>query len=224
MPSRPWPAGLATVLQLPKLQRTPLPAPFTDDDVRFPEALVELLVERLTRPGDVVLDPFAGYGTTLVVAEELGREGWGVELDPDRADFVGGRMTHPERLICGDARRLAVLDVPPVTLCLSSPPYSEPGAERAALTAYRDPDAGYAAYLMGLEDVYRQAASLLRPDGWLVIEASNLRGPGGVTTLAFDIARTVGRTLPLCGELVVHWQPTYGYGYDHSYCLLFGAP
>jgi SAM-dependent methyltransferase len=224
MPSPTWPAGLPTVLHLPKRQRTPLPTALGDDDVRFPEALVELLVEHLTKPGDVVLDPFAGFGTTLVVAEELGRQGWGVELDPARADFVRGRLREPERLVRGDARRLATLDVPPVALCLSSPPYSRPGADSAALTAYREPDPGYAAYLMGLEDVYRQAGALLRPDGRLVIEASNLRGPGGVTPLAWDIARAVGRTLPFCGELVVRWDSTYGYGYDHSYCLVFAPP
>jgi hypothetical protein len=26
------------------------------------------------------------------------------------------------------------------------------------------------------------------------------------------------------GEVVVDWEPTYGFGYDHSYCLVFKAP
>jgi len=30
--------------------------------------------------------------------------------------------------------------------------------------------------------------------------------------------------LPFAGEIAVRWEPTYGYGYDHSYCLLFSAP
>ena len=42
-------------------------------------------VEELSEPGDVVLDPFAGFGTTLVVAERLGRRGLGIELMPDPA-------------------------------------------------------------------------------------------------------------------------------------------
>jgi hypothetical protein len=44
---------------------------------------------------------------------------------------------------------------------------------------------------------------------------------GRFTPLAWDVAGAVSGALPLAGELVVHWQPTYGYGYDHSYCLLF---
>ena len=35
-----------------------------------------------SRPGDLVLDPFAGAGTTLYVAKELGRQGLGIELNP----------------------------------------------------------------------------------------------------------------------------------------------
>ena len=52
--------------------------------VTFTESLVTEFVEELSEPGDVVLDPFAGFGTTLVVAERLGRRGLGIELMPDR--------------------------------------------------------------------------------------------------------------------------------------------
>jgi DNA modification methylase len=37
------------------------------------------VIERYSRPGDWVLDPFCGFGTTLVVAERLGREPLGFE-------------------------------------------------------------------------------------------------------------------------------------------------
>jgi DNA modification methylase len=49
----------------------------------FPPELVEWCVRASTRPGDVVLDPFLGSGTTAAVAASLGR-GWvGCELNPD---------------------------------------------------------------------------------------------------------------------------------------------
>ena len=48
-----------------------------------PPAVWAWLVERLTtRPGQVVLDPFAGSGTTLVVCEQLGRFCDALEIDP----------------------------------------------------------------------------------------------------------------------------------------------
>jgi DNA methylase len=219
-----WPLGLPTVLRLEHRSAAPLPAQFGEDDVRFPEQLVGVFVDRLTVPGDVVLDPFAGFGTTPVVAESLGREGWGVELDGARAAFARSRVQTPERIFEGDARALDALPIPPVKLAITSPPYSSPGEPREALAAYRTPNPGYGEYLSGLQAIYRQVATLVVPDGWAVIEVSNLRERGRVTTLAWDIARAVGEILPFAGEIVVHWEPSYGYGYDHSYCLLFGAP
>ncbi len=46
----------------------------------WPEALVERMVRCASRPGDTVLDPFCGSGTTLLVAERLNREGVGIDL------------------------------------------------------------------------------------------------------------------------------------------------
>jgi len=64
---RGWPAGLPTVLRLALRDDPPLPERFAAVDVRFSEKLVGVFVERLTAPGDVVLDPFVGFGTTAIV-------------------------------------------------------------------------------------------------------------------------------------------------------------
>lgn len=49
---------------------------------RMPSSVVEHLVEELTRPGETVLDPMAGSGTTLVVAAQMGRRAIGFDRDP----------------------------------------------------------------------------------------------------------------------------------------------
>lgn len=49
----------------------------------FPEAIAERCIKAGSRRGDTVLDPFAGSGTTLAVAERLGRDSIGIELNPD---------------------------------------------------------------------------------------------------------------------------------------------
>ena len=48
-----------------------------------PEKLVERIIETSSRPGDLVLDPFLGSGTTAVVARRRGRKYLGFEIDPD---------------------------------------------------------------------------------------------------------------------------------------------
>ena len=49
---------------------------------KFPPQLPRLFIERLTRPGDLVLDPMMGSGTTLVEALLAGRRAVGLDIDP----------------------------------------------------------------------------------------------------------------------------------------------
>ena len=61
----------------------------------WPEKLVERMVLCSTKKGDTVLDPFCGSGTTLKVAEELGRHGLGIDLG--YKDVQARRMTKIQR-------------------------------------------------------------------------------------------------------------------------------
>lgn len=78
-----------------------------------PVELVQWNVANSTAPGDVVIDPFAGSGSTLIACQALGRGCRAIELDPRYIDVIVARwadMTgeHPE-LVAGpdlDTRRL----------------------------------------------------------------------------------------------------------------------
>ncbi len=62
------------------------------------QAPISLLLRILlssTMPGDMVFDPFAGTGTTLVVANQLGRLGIGIEIDPKNVDIIQNRLETP---------------------------------------------------------------------------------------------------------------------------------
>ncbi|GAB4100534.1 site-specific DNA-methyltransferase [Sinomonas halotolerans] len=62
-------------------------------DTPKPEALLERFILAATDPGDLVLDPFAGSGTTLAVAERTGRAWTGIELSQDTAaGFIAPRL------------------------------------------------------------------------------------------------------------------------------------
>jgi site-specific DNA-methyltransferase (adenine-specific) len=58
----------------------------------FPESLAERCIRLGSRPGDVVLDPFAGSGTTLVSAAALGRRFVGIELNPEYVAMAERRL------------------------------------------------------------------------------------------------------------------------------------
>lgn len=57
-----------------------------------PLALLLRIILTSTQIGDTVLDPFAGTGTTLVAAHQLGRSSVGIELDPSNVECITNRL------------------------------------------------------------------------------------------------------------------------------------
>ena len=58
----------------------------------FPPALIEPCILAGSRPGDIVLDPFMGSGTTAQVAEHLGRRWIGCEINPEYIPLQANRL------------------------------------------------------------------------------------------------------------------------------------
>jgi modification methylase len=63
-----------------------------------PEALLHRILLATTSPGDIVLDPFFGTGTTGAVAQRLGRRWIGIERDPDYAKAAEERIARVKPL------------------------------------------------------------------------------------------------------------------------------
>ncbi|MCS7238400.1 MAG: site-specific DNA-methyltransferase [Thermoguttaceae bacterium] len=59
---------------------------------QMPERLLARIILACSRPGDLVLDPFAGSGTTLAVAKKLGRHFIGFELSPNYVAQIRARL------------------------------------------------------------------------------------------------------------------------------------
>jgi DNA modification methylase len=106
---------------------------------KFPETLAQEFIEFFTKQGQVVLDPMAGTGSTLVGAMRAGRHSYGVELNPAYAD-IARQVVQEEKeilgskadglaaqVITGDAAQLSALavehDLPAIDYVLTSPPY-----------------------------------------------------------------------------------------------------
>jgi DNA modification methylase len=59
----------------------------------MPPDLAERCIKAGSRLGDTILDPFSGAGTTCLVADRLGRNGIGIELNPEYAAMAADRVT-----------------------------------------------------------------------------------------------------------------------------------
>jgi len=58
----------------------------------FPEELPEWFIKLFTKENDVVLDPFMGSGTTLIVANRMRRNAIGIDIVPEYCDMVNKQL------------------------------------------------------------------------------------------------------------------------------------
>ncbi len=214
---------IRTCIQLKNANQDDLPVEFHGDDVRYSESLVEYFLKEFTRKGDRVFDPFAGYGTTLLVAETLERVPLGIEYDEERVRYIQSRLKKADSVLHGDARQLKLYHLPPFNFSITSPPYMGENDIENPFTAYTTTGNGYQGYLEDIRNIYRQMKEIMAPDAKAVIEVANIKQKGNVTTLAWDIGKEISRVLDFEGEMIIDWDH-YGYGYTHSYCLIFRKP
>lgn len=181
-----------------------------DEDVHMLPGIVDHVIETLTRPGAVVLDPFAGFGTTLARAAALGRRALGVELLPERVEHVR-KLVPAAHVVEGDARELLRLvdglAMGPVDLILTSPPYMTVNDHAAdPLTAYELEGGDYARYLAELSLVAAQCTRLLTQGGHLVWNVADIDHLGVRTTLIADCARVLAAHLDPAGVTTIEWD------------------
>jgi DNA modification methylase len=194
----------------------------TVDDIHFTEALAASVIGHASRSGDLVLDPFAGYGTTVAVAERMGRRAIGIELLPEHLEVARARCSDGVRLILGDACDVSRIVQEPVELVLTSPPYMA-GRDHPQnpLAGYATDDGDYGVYLRELGSIFGQVAGLLRPNARLVVNVANVVSPDGtVTPLARDVAEIIDAHVPLLGVTTLRWDEPPA-GIDGDYLLWF---
>ena len=100
----------------------------------FPIALPKKCIELFTHKGELVLDPFLGIGTTLIAAQDLGRNAVGFDLHKKYIDITKKRLVQSEInfggstkqiAICGDSINISKhLNENTVSLSVTSPPYA----------------------------------------------------------------------------------------------------
>ena len=63
------------------------------DDWQKGTEVPEYYIRKLTKPGDLIVDPMCGTGTTLVAAVRNGRRAWGCDKDAARLSIAKGRVS-----------------------------------------------------------------------------------------------------------------------------------
>ncbi len=79
----------------------------------FKPQLPRFFIERFTQPGDVVYDPFAGRGTTLIEAALLGRRAIGNDVNPLSRTLTAPRLDPPPLDAIGERLRCLSATLPP---------------------------------------------------------------------------------------------------------------
>lgn len=185
-----------------------------DEDVHMLASIVDHVIERCTAPGDLVFDPFAGFGTTLARAVALGRTACGIELLPERVQRLQS-LVPAAHVVEGDARELLRLTSGHASgaagaqfdLILASPPYmTEDHHEADPLTAYERDGGDYGRYLFELGLVAAQCARAVKPGGFVVWNVADIHHMGTTTHLIRDCSRVLAQHLKQLGTTFIEWD------------------
>lgn len=161
------------------------------------------LILRYTRPGELVLDPMCGSGTTLVECKLLGRNAIGVDINYeaviltlDRLNFTYRPLDpgyrEPEiRVYHGDARNLDLVEDESVDLVATHPPYwniVEYGGQRCVegdLSCAKTLEE----YLEGVREIARECYRVLRPGRYCAILIGDTRRNRHYVPISFLVMR-----------------------------------
>jgi len=180
-------------------------------------AIAREAIVRYTEPGDLVIDPMCGIGTTLVEASHLNRRSFGIEYEPRWAKIAEKNLAHARttgatgqaRVVAGDARNIA--EIAPrelrgtAALVITSPPYGaslhgqvrssaetgKPGVRKFHYTYSRDranlAHLPVADLIEGFARILHGCKALLREGGIVAVTARPWREHGALIDLPGEV-------------------------------------
>lgn len=159
----------------------------------FPDEIPHRLIKLFSLHRELVLDPFAGVGTTARVALDLGRSAVAVEQNPTYAERIiraCEAVEAPDGLydvICGDARTLTGIEDDSIGLAVTSPPYWNKAH-------YGDSEINignistYPAFIEALRPAFEECFRVLAPGRKFCVVTANVNQHTDHGLLTFPIA------------------------------------
>lgn len=217
-----------------------------------PQELVERLIQIYTKPGDTVLDPFMGTGSTLLAAQKLGCDSIGFDISPNYVKLAKERLAQTKsntQIYCESAQNLVKhISVNSIDLVVTSPPYWNIHQQRRTADGKTprpytplSKDFGnissYPDFLEALGNVSAQLFYALKPGHWCILIVMDLRKKNQFFPLHIDcIQQWTANGFQL--EDIIIWDRRKDYhnlrplGYPttfrvnkvHEYIIIFQKP
>lgn len=203
----------------------------------FPVELPRRLLLCFTSQQDtVVLDPFAGLGSTVVAAEELGKIGIGLDIYPNFIKKAQERLAQlrllgsqnqpvasvRSRFHCIDAQKLArVVSIDSVDIVITSPPYwdihlQERTADLKSARPYGESEVdlgrirSYPDFLDSLRDAFEPVYRVLKPGKYCIIVVMDIRKKAKLYPLHSDVVSLMRDIGFLYDDLII-WDRRHEY-------------
>ncbi|GAA0550614.1 TRM11 family SAM-dependent methyltransferase [Actinomadura livida] len=194
---------------------------YTPESMAHPAKMLPAIAEQVitvyTEPGDLVIDPMCGIGTTLVEAVHLGRDATGMEYEAHFAQMAASNLRHARaqgatgtgQVVHGDARNIAtaLADLTgTAALVLTSPPYG--ATTHGHVRTGRDNGGGkidkaHNRYSTDRRNLaHRPTAELVAGFGQILTGCAALLRPGGVVAVTVRPFRVAGELVDLPGQVI----------------------
>jgi DNA modification methylase len=201
----------------------------------FPKMLPGRLIEALTGRGDLVLDPFAGSGSTLLAAYHLGRRSLGLELSKEYVELSRSRFSQqilplkdqeyylPEIVQDRAQNMQNYLKPGSVSLCVTSPPYWNILGQKRTADQKENRDYGntegdlsaiedYRHFIEALGQVFAQVYEALKTGGYNVVNVMDLRKGATFYPLHIDLVQELCRYGYLLDDIII-WDRRQEYNH-----------
>ena len=205
---------------------------------KFPETLAMEFITFFTKLNQVVFDPMAGTGSTLVAALRCGRHAYGIELNPTYAEIarqvISDEIQNLElpanglswELIIGDAACVVEIaseyQIPPVDYVITSPPYWDMLHARgsAAQKVRRSSDELDVLYSDDPDDLgnIRDYGEFIERLTRVYIDMQPILCPGAYLTIIVKNVKKGGKLYPLAWDLAQRLRDIYTLKDEKIWC------